>query len=62
MKTQKGNVAMIVLIVIVVAITAGVIGWMFINEIQLTDSYDNQNQSDPINKQVDSLVPPALPE
>lgn len=34
MKTQKGNVAVITLIIIVVAITAGVIGWLFVKNSQ----------------------------
>jgi hypothetical protein len=36
MKNKKGNVAMIVLIVVIVAITAGAVGWMFAKKAQLS--------------------------
>lgn len=36
MKTQKGNVAVIVLIIVVVAITAGIIGWMLAKKSQVS--------------------------
>lgn len=36
MKNKKGNVAVFAIIVVVVAITAGIIGWMFAKKSQLT--------------------------
>lgn len=34
MKTQKGNIAAVALIIVIVAITAGTMGWMFARETQ----------------------------
>lgn len=35
MKIQKGDVAVIAIIIVIVAITTGIIGWMFIGQLQM---------------------------
>jgi len=58
MKTKNGNVAMTILIVVIVAITAGTIGWMFARKTQ------NQNQIMPVvqtQQQTQSVIDNATP-
>ena len=54
MKNKKGNVVMVALIIAIVAITAGVIGWMFAKKSQapssqITTSQVNQEQVQKVN-------------
>ncbi|MEI7891060.1 MAG: hypothetical protein WCI36_03760 [bacterium] len=65
-KTTKGNVAVIAIIIVIVAVTVGVIGWMFMKKFQPSDQkvstnqiQELKNQTTQIAKEIPSIEVPA---
>ncbi|MDD5464630.1 MAG: hypothetical protein PHP62_05775 [Candidatus Moranbacteria bacterium] len=56
MKNKKGNAAVIAIIIVIVAITAGIVGWMFAKKSQAPDQQKVATQPTSITKQT-TLIP-----